>query len=175
HLKPFGCQVTILNTSDHLGKFKGKANEGFIVGYDAHSKAYRVYNLSNKKEHEAHSAAANYGFEFSNETAEMLHLAEVETCKNLVLAAGDPADSIVSFGGVPAGSVPAGSVPASSVPAGSILASSVPARSVPAHNVPTSNVSAGGVFAGGIDSAGFGDPAASESVPAVFTPDHAAV
>ncbi|GKA12330.1 ribonuclease H-like domain-containing protein [Tanacetum coccineum] len=27
HLKPFGCQVTILNTSDHLGKFEGKADE----------------------------------------------------------------------------------------------------------------------------------------------------
>ncbi|GJY41476.1 putative ribonuclease H-like domain-containing protein [Tanacetum coccineum] len=49
HLKPFGCHVTILNTSDHLGKFKGKADEGFIVGYAAHSKAYRVYNLSSKK------------------------------------------------------------------------------------------------------------------------------
>ncbi|GJY15121.1 retrovirus-related pol polyprotein from transposon TNT 1-94 [Tanacetum coccineum] len=31
HLKPFGCLVTILNTSDHLGKFEGKAEEGFIV------------------------------------------------------------------------------------------------------------------------------------------------
>ncbi|GJX26379.1 putative ribonuclease H-like domain-containing protein [Tanacetum coccineum] len=49
HLKPFGCHVTILNTSDHLGKFEGKADEGFLVGYSAHSKAYRVYNLSNKK------------------------------------------------------------------------------------------------------------------------------
>ncbi|GJW54131.1 putative ribonuclease H-like domain-containing protein [Tanacetum coccineum] len=49
HLKPFGCLVTILNTSDHLGKFEGKAEEGFIVGYAAHSKAYRVYNLSSKK------------------------------------------------------------------------------------------------------------------------------
>ncbi|GKG43656.1 putative ribonuclease H-like domain-containing protein, partial [Tanacetum coccineum] len=29
HLKPFGCQVTILNTSDHLGKFEGKADEGY--------------------------------------------------------------------------------------------------------------------------------------------------
>nr|GFC28158.1 ribonuclease H-like domain-containing protein [Tanacetum cinerariifolium] len=28
HLKPFGCQVTIRNTSDHLGKFEGKANDG---------------------------------------------------------------------------------------------------------------------------------------------------
>ncbi|GKF56602.1 putative ribonuclease H-like domain-containing protein [Tanacetum coccineum] len=25
HLKPFGCYVTILNTSDHLGNFEGKA------------------------------------------------------------------------------------------------------------------------------------------------------
>ncbi|GJS88313.1 putative ribonuclease H-like domain-containing protein [Tanacetum coccineum] len=41
HLKPFGCLVTILNTNDHLGKFEGKADEGFIVGYAAHSKAYR--------------------------------------------------------------------------------------------------------------------------------------
>ncbi|GKA51897.1 putative ribonuclease H-like domain-containing protein [Tanacetum coccineum] len=49
YLKPFGCLVTILNTSDHLGKFEGKADEGFIVGYAAHSKAYRVYNLSSKK------------------------------------------------------------------------------------------------------------------------------
>ncbi|GJY60503.1 putative ribonuclease H-like domain-containing protein [Tanacetum coccineum] len=29
HLKPFGCQVTILNTSDHLGKFEGKADEDY--------------------------------------------------------------------------------------------------------------------------------------------------
>ncbi|GJV18452.1 putative ribonuclease H-like domain-containing protein, partial [Tanacetum coccineum] len=49
HLKPFRCHVTILNTRNHLGKFEGKADEGFIVGYAAHSKAYRVYNLSNKK------------------------------------------------------------------------------------------------------------------------------
>ncbi|GJZ64730.1 putative ribonuclease H-like domain-containing protein [Tanacetum coccineum] len=49
HLKPFGCHVTILNSSDHLGKFEGKTDEGFLVGYSAHSKAYRVYNLSNKK------------------------------------------------------------------------------------------------------------------------------
>jgi transposase InsO family protein len=49
YLKPFGCKVTILNTSDILGKFDGKANEGYIVGYSTHSKAYRVYNLHAKK------------------------------------------------------------------------------------------------------------------------------
>nr|GEY08579.1 ribonuclease H-like domain-containing protein [Tanacetum cinerariifolium] len=43
------CQVTILNTSDHLEKFERKANDGFLVGYAAHSKVYRVYNLSSKK------------------------------------------------------------------------------------------------------------------------------
>nr|GEV28371.1 ribonuclease H-like domain-containing protein [Tanacetum cinerariifolium] len=32
-MKPFGCHVTILNTLDHPGKFKGKADEGFLVGY----------------------------------------------------------------------------------------------------------------------------------------------
>nr|GEX19693.1 retrotransposon protein, putative, Ty1-copia subclass [Tanacetum cinerariifolium] len=32
--KPFGCLVTILNTRDNLGKFEGKANEGYFVGPD---------------------------------------------------------------------------------------------------------------------------------------------
>ncbi|GJY85800.1 ribonuclease H-like domain-containing protein [Tanacetum coccineum] len=43
-MKPFGCLVTILNTIDHLGKFDGKANEGFFVGYSINSKAFRVFN-----------------------------------------------------------------------------------------------------------------------------------
>nr|GFC52592.1 ribonuclease H-like domain-containing protein [Tanacetum cinerariifolium] len=49
HLKPFGCYVTILNTSDHLGKFDGKDDEGYIIGYSASNKAYRVYNVPNKR------------------------------------------------------------------------------------------------------------------------------
>nr|GEX03484.1 ribonuclease H-like domain-containing protein [Tanacetum cinerariifolium] len=32
-IRPFGCPVTILNTLDPLGKFDGKANKGFLVGY----------------------------------------------------------------------------------------------------------------------------------------------
>ncbi|GJR73853.1 putative ribonuclease H-like domain-containing protein [Tanacetum coccineum] len=43
-MRPFGCPVTILNTIDHLGKFDGKADEGFFVGYSTNSKAYRVFN-----------------------------------------------------------------------------------------------------------------------------------
>ncbi|GJZ42463.1 putative ribonuclease H-like domain-containing protein [Tanacetum coccineum] len=38
------CHVTILNTIDHLGKFDGKADEGFFVGYSLNSKAFRVFN-----------------------------------------------------------------------------------------------------------------------------------
>ncbi|GKB59719.1 putative ribonuclease H-like domain-containing protein [Tanacetum coccineum] len=49
HFKPFGCHVSILNTSDHLGKFDGKADEGYIVGYSASNRAYRVYNVPNKR------------------------------------------------------------------------------------------------------------------------------
>nr|GEV47246.1 ribonuclease H-like domain, reverse transcriptase, RNA-dependent DNA polymerase [Tanacetum cinerariifolium] len=49
HFKPFGCHVTILNTSDHLSKFDGKADEGYIVGYSASNKAYKVYNVPNKR------------------------------------------------------------------------------------------------------------------------------
>ncbi|GJX18103.1 putative ribonuclease H-like domain-containing protein [Tanacetum coccineum] len=43
-MRPFGCPVTILNTIDHLGKFDGKANKGFVVGYSLNSKAFRVFN-----------------------------------------------------------------------------------------------------------------------------------
>ncbi|GKC77896.1 retrovirus-related pol polyprotein from transposon TNT 1-94, partial [Tanacetum coccineum] len=38
------CPVTILNTIDHLGKFDGKADDGFFVGYSLNSKAFRVFN-----------------------------------------------------------------------------------------------------------------------------------
>nr|GEW96058.1 copia protein [Tanacetum cinerariifolium] len=99
-----------------------------------------------RQEHEAHSAAK----------------------KNLVPAAGDPAGSIVSTSRVPAASVPASSIPTSSVPASSVPTSSVLAGSVPASSVP-----AGGVLAGSVDSAGFGDPATSKSVTAIFNSDHA--
>ncbi|GJZ85717.1 ribonuclease H-like domain-containing protein [Tanacetum coccineum] len=48
-IRPFGCPVTILNTLDHLGKFDGKANEGFLVCYFINSKAFRVFNSRTRK------------------------------------------------------------------------------------------------------------------------------
>ncbi|GJW12578.1 ribonuclease H-like domain-containing protein [Tanacetum coccineum] len=44
-MRPFGCPVTIMNTIDHLGKFDGKADEGFFIGYSLNSKAFRVFNI----------------------------------------------------------------------------------------------------------------------------------
>ncbi|GKD80490.1 ribonuclease H-like domain-containing protein, partial [Tanacetum coccineum] len=43
-MRPFGYPVTILNTIDHLGKFDGKVDEGFFVGYSTNSKAFEVFN-----------------------------------------------------------------------------------------------------------------------------------
>ncbi|GJR43759.1 putative ribonuclease H-like domain-containing protein [Tanacetum coccineum] len=48
-MKPFGCPLTILNTLDHLGKFEGKSEEGYLLGYSTNSKGFRVYNRVTKK------------------------------------------------------------------------------------------------------------------------------
>ncbi|GKB26044.1 retrovirus-related pol polyprotein from transposon TNT 1-94, partial [Tanacetum coccineum] len=48
-MRSFGCPVTILNTLDPLGKFDGKADEGFLVGYSINSKAFRVFNTKTRK------------------------------------------------------------------------------------------------------------------------------
>ncbi|GJR49891.1 putative ribonuclease H-like domain-containing protein [Tanacetum coccineum] len=48
-MRPFGCPVIILNTLDPLGKFDGKAEEGFLVGYSVNSKAFRVFNSQTRK------------------------------------------------------------------------------------------------------------------------------
>ncbi|GJR95915.1 putative ribonuclease H-like domain-containing protein [Tanacetum coccineum] len=48
-IRPFGCPVTIQNTLDPLGKFDGKADEGFLVGYSLNCKAFRVFNTRTRK------------------------------------------------------------------------------------------------------------------------------
>ncbi|GJY73977.1 putative ribonuclease H-like domain-containing protein [Tanacetum coccineum] len=48
-MRPFGCLVTILNTLDPLGKFDGKADEGYLVGYSINRKAFRVFNSRTRK------------------------------------------------------------------------------------------------------------------------------
>nr|GEV80175.1 hypothetical protein [Tanacetum cinerariifolium] len=48
-MRLFGYPVIILNTLDPLGKFEGKADEGFLVGCSVTSKAFRVFNTKTKK------------------------------------------------------------------------------------------------------------------------------
>nr|GEX03613.1 hypothetical protein [Tanacetum cinerariifolium] len=48
-MRPFGRPVNFLKTLNHLGKFDGKADEGFLVGYFINSKAFKVYNSRTKK------------------------------------------------------------------------------------------------------------------------------
>nr|GEV03040.1 putative ribonuclease H-like domain-containing protein [Tanacetum cinerariifolium] len=285
HLKPFGCQVTILNTSDHLGQFEGKANDGFLVGYTAHKDKPNVQGLGQEWYFDLDYLTDSLGYtHFKTNPPAGTHDTNILTCTqtddsesecdeqvipvpsfpsnsfsgythfNTNPPAGthdtniltctqtddsesecdeqvipvpsfpsnsfsDLAASIVSTGGVPAGSVPAsgvsagslpasivstddvpvgsvpagslpasivstggvpaGSVPASGVSAGSLPASivstdDVPVGSVPAGSLSTSSVPAGGVIAGSIVSAKYSVPAASESVPAVFSNDPAA-
>ncbi|GJU60660.1 putative ribonuclease H-like domain-containing protein [Tanacetum coccineum] len=44
-MRPFGCPLTILNTLDPLGKFDGKSDEGYLLGYSTTSKAFRMFDL----------------------------------------------------------------------------------------------------------------------------------
>ncbi|GJV11578.1 putative ribonuclease H-like domain-containing protein [Tanacetum coccineum] len=44
-MRPFGCPLTILNTLDSLGKFDGKSDEGYLLGYSTTSKAFRTQDL----------------------------------------------------------------------------------------------------------------------------------
>ncbi|GJZ16570.1 putative ribonuclease H-like domain-containing protein [Tanacetum coccineum] len=37
-MRPFGCPLTILNTLDQLGKFDGKSEEGYLLGYSTSNK-----------------------------------------------------------------------------------------------------------------------------------------
>ncbi|GKE14883.1 putative ribonuclease H-like domain-containing protein [Tanacetum coccineum] len=61
-MRPFGCPVTILNTIDHIGKFDGKADEGFFIGYSTNSKAYKVFKSRSRIVKE------NLNVKFSEET-----------------------------------------------------------------------------------------------------------
>ncbi|GJW15297.1 retrovirus-related pol polyprotein from transposon TNT 1-94 [Tanacetum coccineum] len=45
---------TMLNGSDHLGKFNAKADDGYILGYSFISKAFRVFNTRRQKVEETY-------------------------------------------------------------------------------------------------------------------------
>nr|GEZ86709.1 ribonuclease H-like domain-containing protein [Tanacetum cinerariifolium] len=122
HLKPFGCHVTILNTSDHLGKFDGKAYEGYIVGYSeglGHEWYFDLDNLTDSLGYK-HVSANNPAGTHGNKT----NFAGTPAGVKAILLGYIP----VPTGRVP---VPVGSVP---VPTGSIT---VPTKRIP---VPTDDI-----------------------------------
>nr|GEW05470.1 putative ribonuclease H-like domain-containing protein [Tanacetum cinerariifolium] len=107
HFKPFGFHVTILNTSDHLDKFDGKVDEGYIVGYSASNKAYRMYNMPNKRVEES------MNLQFLKEKPNLSNLANPVPPGCIPVPTGKVP--------VPTGSfpVPTGSIP---VPAAAVMA-----------------------------------------------------
>ncbi|GJT37739.1 ribonuclease H-like domain-containing protein [Tanacetum coccineum] len=48
-MRPLAAHSTILNTLDQLGKFDGKSEEGYLLGYSTSSKGFRVYNRRNPR------------------------------------------------------------------------------------------------------------------------------
>ena len=44
YFKIFGSKCYIKRTDENLGKFEPKADEGILLGYSPHSKAYKCYN-----------------------------------------------------------------------------------------------------------------------------------
>ncbi|GJU97631.1 putative ribonuclease H-like domain-containing protein [Tanacetum coccineum] len=65
--------ATILNTIDYLGKFDGKADEGFFVGYSLNSKAFRVLNSRTRIVEE------NLHIRFSKNTPNVVGKVRMET------------------------------------------------------------------------------------------------
>nr|GEX89848.1 putative ribonuclease H-like domain-containing protein [Tanacetum cinerariifolium] len=123
YLRPFGCHVTILNTIDQLGKFNGKSDSGFLVGYFLNSKAFRVYNLETKRveenlhinflENKPNVAGKGHAWMFdldyianslnyepisvenqANKSAEQVFLEELEKLKRQENKANDAAESL---------------------------------------------------------------------------------
>ena len=44
HFKNFGSKFYIKNNDEKLGKLEPRADEGILLGYSPHSKAYKCYN-----------------------------------------------------------------------------------------------------------------------------------
>ncbi|GKA51698.1 putative ribonuclease H-like domain-containing protein [Tanacetum coccineum] len=91
-MRPFGCPVTILNTINRLGKFDGKADEGFFVGYSINSKAFRVFNSRTRIVEE------NMHVQFSTKACDDAGKASMETVpgKDYILLPLWPADLLFS-------------------------------------------------------------------------------
>ncbi|GJV93042.1 putative ribonuclease H-like domain-containing protein [Tanacetum coccineum] len=83
-MRPFGCHVTILNTLDSLGKFDGKSDEGFFVGYSLSSKAFRLLqNVDNGEPKTADDAQKQVEDGLNNENAEQERFVDDSSSKDV--------------------------------------------------------------------------------------------
>ncbi|GKE15772.1 retrovirus-related pol polyprotein from transposon TNT 1-94 [Tanacetum coccineum] len=91
-MRPFGCHVTILNTLDILGKFDGKSDEGFFVGYSLSSKAFRkdtsyfdspIKDVDNGEPKTANDAQKQVEDGLNNENAEQERFANDSSTKDV--------------------------------------------------------------------------------------------
>ncbi|GKG06417.1 hypothetical protein Tco_0326503, partial [Tanacetum coccineum] len=101
-----------MNTIDHLSKFDGKSDEGFLVRYSLQSKAFRVYNLETKRveenlhitflEQDANDAAKALRKEFAQETKELLLQAGAAKASstNIVNTISTPVSTASPYGGL---------------------------------------------------------------------------
>ncbi|GJX13275.1 ribonuclease H-like domain-containing protein [Tanacetum coccineum] len=104
-MRPFGCPITILNTIDHLGKFDGKADEGFFVWYSINSKAFRVLNSKTR------IVEKNLHVQFSENTPNIVKLEWSQYGKDYILLplwTADPPFSQISKSSPDAGFKPSG-------------------------------------------------------------------
>nr|GEW00306.1 ribonuclease H-like domain-containing protein [Tanacetum cinerariifolium] len=84
YIRPSRCHVTILNTIDHLGKFDGKSDEGFLVGYSLNSTAFRGTNRSERDHVQSSVDSPLLGGHTSNRAEGALNLEELfSICTNL--------------------------------------------------------------------------------------------
>nr|GEY74626.1 hypothetical protein [Tanacetum cinerariifolium] len=132
HFKPFGCHVTILNTSDHLGKFDRKADEGYIVGYSASYKHVQANQSAGTQGATTNSAGTQAADSDSDCDEQVIIFPSYPPHS---IQRSEPKDTSVPPGCLP---VPPGKVP---VPTGSLP---VPIGSIPipaaATKVPTDDV-----------------------------------
>nr|GEU63774.1 hypothetical protein [Tanacetum cinerariifolium] len=99
-MRPFGCHVTILNTFDNLGKFDGKSDEGFFVGYSLSSRVYntRTRNVEEnlhigflENKHIIERNGLKWLFDIDSLTQSITYV-PVATCKFLDESAGTQGD-----------------------------------------------------------------------------------
>ncbi|GJU42516.1 zinc finger, CCHC-type containing protein [Tanacetum coccineum] len=98
-MRPFGCPLTILNTLDHLGKFDGKSEEGYLLGYSTNSKGKENYADSKEQGISCDDVEDKDDQQFIVHTTQSMPPEERTAAKEVTLSSEDQAlhDELVSL------------------------------------------------------------------------------